>query len=428
MDKLHAAVSGEGQNVWKDDVIEIFFDPVIADRNLSQFVVAAGGGRWMGFGGSSDVKRYGEWEAKVDKTADGWTAEVKIPFALLGWNTAPADGAIVGFNVCRQRNPEKELSSWSWCDGNFHNRKNFGRLVIGSFKGCADTALKDIDAELAALPESDGRKNALTEADVLKKMNKPGLSPVAMESVYHRAEKLKAQIKYLKAGDRKFVLSAISPVADMAIPLLPDEIASPQEKISIRSAINEFKPLPLAVTNLTGITEEYRVIIYKKLDDGIEQQGLNGPGGSDFPVDKITLLRGVRVKDSDGAKHGQRFDPLVPMDSSYTVLVPPRESGAVWAMFDCGGVKPGKYTGFVRVIPLNEPAKYVLKQGWKYEGPMLDMPLELEVLPIELSKKPDIPLMLFRQAGNEQFFKAMIEHDIRTFQHHHHRYGRPCQN
>lgn len=416
MDKLHAAVTGEGQNVWKDDVIEIFFDPVIADRNLSQFVVAAGGGRWMGFGGSSDVKHYGEWEAKVDKTADGWTAEVKIPFSLLGWNAAPADGTMVGFNLCRQRTPEKELSSWSWGDGSFHNRKGFGSLVIGSFQGCVDTALKDIDAELAALPESDGRKSAMTEAEALKKINKPGLSSAAMESVFYRAEKLKAQIKYLKAGDRKFVLSAISPVADMAIPLLPEEITKPQDNISIRSAINEFKPLPLAVTNLTGGAEEYRVIIFKKLEDGIEQPGLSGQAGDDFPADKITLLRGVRVKDGDGSKHGQRFDPLVTMDSSYTVLVPPRESGVVWAIFDCRGVKAGKYTGFIRVIPLNEPAKYVQKQGWKYEGPMLDMPLELEVLPVELSKAPAIPLMLFREAGNEHFFKAMIEHDIRIFQ------------
>ncbi len=416
MDKLHAGVTGEGQNVWKDDVIEIFFEPVASDRNLSQFVVAAGGGRWMGFGGNTDVKRYGEWEAKVNKTADGWTAEVKIPFTLLGWDAAPANGTLVGFNVGRQRTPEKELSTWSWCDGNFHNRKNFGKLVIGAFNAWSDAALKGLAAELAALPESDGRKSAMSELDSLQKLNKPGLPPAAMESLYYRAEKLKKQIKYLKAGDRKFVLSAISPVTDPTIPLLPEEIASPQEKISARSAVNEFKPLPLAVTNLTNLPEEYRVIIYKKLDDGIEQPGLNGPAGSDFPVEKISMLRGVRVKDSDSAKHGQRFDPLVPMDASYTVLVPSKESGLVWAMFDCRGVKPGKYTGFIRVIPLNEPAQYVLKQGWRYEGPMLDMPLELEVLPIELPEKPAIPLMLFREAGNEQFFKAMVEHDIRIFQ------------
>lgn len=416
MDKLCASVTENGLKVWKDDVVEIFFDPVSSDRKLSQFVVAAGGGRYMGHGGGSAVDRYGEWDAKIIKSSDSWIVEARIPYKLLGWTERPADGTMIGFNICRQRTPVKELSSWSWCAGNFHNRQNFGALFIGGASAWLNAAIGDISSGLNDVKDSDVKKSMETELAALKKTNVAGMSSDAMEKAYTQIEKMRKELKFLKMGGRKFVLSAISPTTDTSIPLLPEEIARPQEKISIRAAVNEFKPLTLTLTNLTGLTDEYRVVIYSKLKDLIEQPGLSGENGKDFPSSKLTMYRGVRVKDSDNVKHGQRFDPLAPMDSSYTVAVPPKESGLIWATFDCRGVKPGKYTGFIRIIPLNEPAKFVNEKAERYQGPMQDIPLELEVLPIELSEKPTIPLMLFRGAINEQFFKVMVEHDIRNFQ------------
>ncbi len=174
--------------------------------------------------------------------------------------------------------------------------------------------------------------------------------------------------------------------------------------------------LAILITNLTDKTQDYRVLLCSEIKNGIEIAGLKGAKGV-FPEENIKMRQGVRVKDGEGKSHRQRFDPLPLMNQAYTITVPPKDSGLVWISFDCRDAKPDLYKGFLRVIPLDEAGKFKLtKKGWEYEGNMRDIPFELKVWPIELPKTPAIPLWLMRFAGNEKFFKDMIEHDNRIFQ------------
>ena len=91
-EKIKHDFSGLGGKVWQDDLVEIFFGPVSNDRELSQFVVSAGGGRWMGRGRGSKVDSadYQFWSAKTALEKDGWTAEVTIAYRLTSWKLPPA--------------------------------------------------------------------------------------------------------------------------------------------------------------------------------------------------------------------------------------------------------------------------------------------------------------------------------------------------
>jgi Carbohydrate family 9 binding domain-like/Carbohydrate binding domain len=409
-EKIIANFTGtNSKNVWKDDAVEIFFGPVAGDRKLSQFVVGAGGGRWMGIGGGAGSSKYSKWQAATSRNKDGWTAEIRIPYNLLGFPAPAKNGNSLTFEVCRQRKSSKEYSAWTFVSGNFHNVKKYGMLVVGDYSAWLknkSTELSEALNKLPASPERDKLQKSVTALKANKKINTTGF-----ESLVQKAAQLTAEIKYLKFKNRKFIFGPISPVADMSIPMLPPAVFNPPEKIAVSAAINEFKPIPVAILNLTDKTAAYRVFVYSGLNNGIEIPGLTG-----LPAEKITIRQAVRVKDSDSAVHGLMNDPLPRINGAYTITIPPKRAGLIWITVDCRGVKTGTYKGAVRVIPLSEPAKFVLKGGWKYQGPMQDMPLSLKVLPITLPRDPAIPLWLMRRAGTESFFTSMIEHDNRIFQ------------
>ncbi len=168
------------------------------------------------------------------------------------------------------------------------------------------------------------------------------------------------------------------------------------------------------ITNLTDAAETYRVIIFGGEVKGIEQEGLvESVSNNLFPGDAIIMREAVRVKESDAQGSGLRYDPLPLMNEGNTITVLPGDSGVVWVTFDCRSAKPGTYSGTLRVIPLSQPAEF---KGNNYQGPMKDIPLYLEVWPIELAEETPIPVCLFHKADNEHFFADMFEHGVRYFQ------------
>ncbi len=396
MKNLQSTVSANGDKVWQDDVVEIFFGSTTPDRALTQLVVAAGGGRYMGFG-NGEVKLYDQWNAEITKGNDFWEVKATVPYSLIGWKSLP-DGEAVKFNVCRQRKTSKELSSWSFARGNFHELKNFGILIFGSPETWRDRVADKLLGE-----------NQNTELE--KEIKAWKALPITDLSLsVAAAEAFRQRINLAKLGERVLAVTEVSPTMDPTIPILPAELLNPPTSISIRAAGNELKPLPLAVTNLTGRVEEYRISI-----NTLDKKGGEIPGLKGFPAERIQLLRGIRVKDGEGEKHGLRIDPLTVMDTAGTLMVPPRESGLVWAIFNTAGIEPGIYSGNIRVTPLGESlTEYDRAKNIK--GKFQDIPFSLEVLPFELDKKPAVPFFMFQRAANEEFFKAMVDYGIHVFQ------------
>lgn len=382
---VNDSVRTDSSAVWNGDVMEIFFGPKNGDRILSQFVVGAGGGRYASHG-AAEVRNYDKWEAKTAKDVNGWHAEVRIPFSELGWNSPAETGEMIAFNVCRQRKKAGELLTWSPVKQSFHEVGNFGTLVLNDYAAGLN---KKYHLKVSGIDRSAFEKlSAETEAALLK-------------------------AKYERNAKRRFSAAPVSVTADFAVPFVPDEIFNPVESIHLKAAVNEFKPLPLAIANLTDKIAEYRVVLETA-------EGYNGGYGlKGFPEKQITLRKAVRFKDSDQDAGSLRLDPLPKMDQACTVTIPPKEAGLVWFDFNTEDVKPGMYQGRIRIIPLSEPAKWESVNGGfhnrKYTGGMLDIPVTLEVRNIILSRHPALPAGFFQNAENENMFRLMAEIGVSDF-------------
>lgn len=114
---------------WNYDVAELFFLPnqneliqlIVNPDSLQQDNIA---------GGVSQRTRFQNgWKCVSGRQPDRWTAEVCIPFFLIG--VAPwQDTVKMPFNLCRFSTASNERSTWSFQPGGFNNVKGFGILVL----------------------------------------------------------------------------------------------------------------------------------------------------------------------------------------------------------------------------------------------------------------------------------------------------------
>ena len=421
---IKADCQEDGSNsIWTDDLIEIFLDDVSGKSLLNQFVVSAGGKRWMGNGSSKKSVNYDAWQAATTIDADGWTAEVSIPFSSIGFDRIPEEGTLIRFNIGRQRpvgatgetDPGLgnrigggvvfDNSSLAFADGTYHDKKNYAALFLGSMKPYADKILACAESEL-----ENPQVAAIVKAIDLRF---PG-------QALSRLTALENSIRLAKLARKKFILSRISPNSDPALPFLPEELNAPVQKIVVRAAINEQAPAVLALANMTPVMAEYRLI----LTSGWERQepqheiwteipGLKTANGLRFPEDHISIRRGIAFKDADTEGHGRRYDILAELNEASTVPVPSREAALIWITFDCRDVKPGKYLGQIKVIPLNEISLSMKHQtpGYHIESSTESFEVELEVLPIALPERSSLPLNAYRTAFSDHQFDFMKQYD-----------------
>lgn len=425
MSKIKAAFNEDGAPLWQDDCVELFFDTATEGITVRQFIVNSLGKRMMTWGTQAvqpPKADYEKWEAKAFKENSKWNVQIKITYEALGLKGRPESGFAIPFNVARERHAGKtELSSWSKVSGNFSRKEKYGLLVFGSLKDNLGKKLALLKNEIQKIPADIPEGKKKEKENILKNLSKwenaKDVSLKSWEETYIDMEKAIKETGFLILSNCKFAATQVSVTDDFKVPYMPERVnASAKEEFRCRAAVNEFKSFPVALTNLTDKTETYRVILFSKEDNGIEISGLETQNGNIFPPEAISLKEAVRIKDSDAVVHGQRFDPLSEMNKAYTITVPPKESGLVWITFNCTDIKPGTYSGTLRIIPLDQQGKFNFSNGWKYEGQMKDMPFNLEIMPFELSKAPAIPLWVMRDAANETFFKDMIEHGNRVFQ------------
>jgi hypothetical protein len=109
------------------EVVEVFVDPAHSHDLYYQVAVGAAGSVYDGR--RADRAWDSGTRAAVVVGADSWTVEMAIPWASLG--LSPRPGALLGFNVSRQRHVRgvSQLSMWSWVRG-FHDPERYGHLVL----------------------------------------------------------------------------------------------------------------------------------------------------------------------------------------------------------------------------------------------------------------------------------------------------------
>ncbi len=100
-------------DVSHDDIVGIVIDSQANRRNVSQFNISARGTQQTQLeGGTADNLTWaGDWTAATHRCADGWTAEVSIPFSILRY---PKGTKSFGIAVFRQLARETNLEIWPY--------------------------------------------------------------------------------------------------------------------------------------------------------------------------------------------------------------------------------------------------------------------------------------------------------------------------
>ena len=225
----------------------------------------------------------------------------------------------------------------------------------------------------------------------------------------------------LFASGRVVAVAPVSPVAEMAVPFFPAELVDAPTNIVLRAAVNEQKPLPLAVANLTDRPGCYRIVL-ETVPEGLTAsrvRPVNGAFGlKGFPPEKITVREAFPYKETEERPVTMRLDPLPKMNEAMLVSLGAREATMVWFDFDTRDVEPGSYAGRIRVIPLGEGAKYVFdgkRRRYDVTSAELFVPVTLTVDPIVLPREAVRPAHLCAGAETKEEFDLLADVGARIF-------------
>lgn len=145
----------DDDNMWRDDAVEIFLDPGHTHDFSSKWIhilvsaagcvydergpgdVYSGGGRYAR--DRSYIAR--AMQSRVIRTADGWRAEMAIPWENLGAH--PAIGDVWGLNLIRGDQPQTNYHYWVPVTS-FLQIEQWGHIVFADEQGRADGAVRKI--------------------------------------------------------------------------------------------------------------------------------------------------------------------------------------------------------------------------------------------------------------------------------------------
>ena len=130
-DKMKASTT-EGDALWADDAIEMFFQP-LAGSNYYQLVANSVGTRWNAVGPESKEAKPWNWTVRSGRWEKGWLLEVRIPFAVLG--RTPKAGEVWPVNIARDTTTGPAVEGptcWPPLEKGFNDLERFGRFVFSA--------------------------------------------------------------------------------------------------------------------------------------------------------------------------------------------------------------------------------------------------------------------------------------------------------
>lgn len=131
IDKISGKLK-DGEELYREDSVELFFSPEGASAYL-HLAVNPIGSRWNQIDASGQPGIPWDWQAKAYIGEDYWSAEIRIPWKVLG--RKPQEGEEWLINIGRNiyTGPLSEhFTSWPSLRTGFHEIQNFAKL---SFKG-----------------------------------------------------------------------------------------------------------------------------------------------------------------------------------------------------------------------------------------------------------------------------------------------------
>lgn len=115
--------------IWLGDSVDLFVTDQAGGLPHAHFILAPNGTLWDAkVAAETDTRWNPTWQGKTAVQADGWSVELAIPWQELG--IVPKPGLKLRANVCRQRKPVSEYTTWSQCLRGFTEADHFGTWVL----------------------------------------------------------------------------------------------------------------------------------------------------------------------------------------------------------------------------------------------------------------------------------------------------------
>jgi hypothetical protein len=125
-------VARDARAVFRGEAIEIFVDPGHSHTEYYQFGISCAASIYDSR--VTDRVWSGDVRAGSHLGEASWSVEVVIPWADLG--VVPTPGALIGFNVCRDRHVENlQYTNWAQTKANFHDPVRFAHLLLSPEEG-----------------------------------------------------------------------------------------------------------------------------------------------------------------------------------------------------------------------------------------------------------------------------------------------------
>ena len=129
--KMRAQGEKRDDPVWEGDSVDVFLSTGEMEQPYCHLILNPKNVRWDALCNQelTDTDFSPDWRSAVLVGKDEWTVEMAIPWAALR-RMAPELGTKIRANLCRQRIPKGEQTSWSQCVGGFVEPDHFGTWVF----------------------------------------------------------------------------------------------------------------------------------------------------------------------------------------------------------------------------------------------------------------------------------------------------------
>ena len=391
MGQIKAAERKRDGAVYEDDAVEVF---LAAEHGLQaasatpyyHFVLNAAGTQRDDEGASPSWNA--RWTTAVGQEKDRWTVEIAIPFDQI---PIPADAAGTWlFNIARHEVPHNELSTWSPCDGGFHEVKNFARLtgvtvdLTPLAKANALQRLSELREQLsqaeAALPRaarSAFANNAKAQrGEVAKTLDaiSAGIERAwTMEALRTEAQRLEQAAREATGLLAQCTRASMVEQARRGAGPDPDILicrestmtkirgdrpywGTPVAEVSISLARNEYEAAQIVVVPVAKALKNVRVTVTPLKD----KDGRSVMASEDIRVERVGYVQTAQPSGGARGPAGRLPDPLIPI-SAFDIDA----NGAqpVWiTLFARPGLRGGEYAGEILVeVDGGAPARVALK-------------------------------------------------------------------
>ena len=148
------AVQEHDGPVFSDESVELYLQPNPSGPYF-HFATNALGTPYEGRG--VDAAWNGEWTVRTSETAEGWQAEISVPYRTLGVAGSPAAGQSWRCNLCRNDRTYQRYCTWADVSGGFHDPAHFAPLYfLAAPVGLAPRRITRTGRDLSVAVEARG--------------------------------------------------------------------------------------------------------------------------------------------------------------------------------------------------------------------------------------------------------------------------------